>query len=158
MDVKRKLNLLNATNILSLIAIFLTAYQIRESKYEQIESNINQEVTYTMEMMFPCWLEWKDLYYKAQKLDGFDKDFLAKASLAQDRWNVTLNTLDIEEGKIDEATIDSILHHIKLQNYHNIKKIISTILEDKIDCTRKNFMREIQIKREEVKNKRNFFD
>ena len=131
--------------ILSVIALFLAFYQLYESKYLQLENNIDTEVGYTMNLILPCWKEWKGIYYDSQELKAYDRDFLEKVSIAEDRWNETLIALNIEGHAISEsAYIDQLLRQ---GEYKKIKDKIRNILSENIDSVLTDFHRSIQQKR-----------
>lgn len=140
-------------NLLAIAALILTAWQMRESNFAQIESNVNQEVGYTMDMLFPCWEQWKELHSKSQSLNNFDAEFLSKAEIAQDRWNVTLSTLRIEEGKIPAETINQIASLMQNSDFEGIKNKINIILVNNIDKVMKDFKIRIEEKRNKIINR-----
>lgn len=142
-------------NLLAIAALLLTAWQMRESNFAQIESNVNQEVGYTMDMLFPCWEQWKELYSKSQSLNSYDTDFLSKAEIAQDRWNVTLSTLRIEEGQIPSQNINQLAKLMQNSDYEGIKNKINHILINNIDKVMTDFKMRIEEKRNQIIN-RNF--
>lgn len=143
----------DVANLLAIIALLLTIWQMRKNNHAQIESNVNQEVGYTMEMLLPCWEQWKELYFESQELDSFNSDFLSKVSLAQDRWNIILNALKIEEGKIPQNTVDEILSLMQKSDYEKITNKINQILAENIYKAMTDFTKRIENKREKLKKR-----
>lgn len=141
--------LLQVSNVIATLSLLLTIVfaiiQLRKNNEAQRENNLNQEVTYTMNLLLPCWEQWKDLYYQAQVLSEPDRNFLAKVGLAEDRWMVTTMVLEIDSDS--SRVSNKIKSAMKKGNFKAIPLMIDTILAKQINPAIKEADRKIRDQR-----------
>ncbi len=153
--------ILDIANLIAIFTLLITIWQLSDNLENNKKSNLALLITHNIDMVLPCWEQWKTLYHKSQYLGKHQQSedslvfFLSNASIAQDRWNETIKTLGIRTGSIDTNSINRIQMLISEGKFSNVTDEIHSILKKNIQPVMNNIGKQLDSTRTTI-NKTTF--